>query len=217
MSNLYSVGQMNQLGDSFEVEGFTADDVTKLRQYSNLAGIKAVLNGTAKIQPVGEDVARTITINETTIAVNLGAVPKPPFDGTEVEQHIGKGWSIVEKRTDGLYVDGRKVILHLSKRQKNGKLLKGHELREELTGKPVLDANIFDALLSNLHLIPEDWKKDENDNTRYIFFWGTIYRYSNDDLCVRFMFYSGSLLNYGNSSLDLDWDDNDPAALLASY
>ncbi len=216
MSNLYSVGQMNQLGDSFEVEGFTADDVTKLRQYSNLAGIKAVLNGTAKIQPVGEDVARTITINETTIAVNLGAVPKPPFDGTEVEQHIGKGWSIVEKRTDGLYVDGRKVILHLSKRQKNGKLLKGHELREELTGKPVLDANIFDALLSNLHLIPEDWKKDENDNTRYIFFWGTIYRNSDRPLFVRYLFFLGGKWRSNYYWLGNDWNDNYPAALRAS-
>ena len=37
MSNLYSVGQMNQLGDSLEAEGFTADDVTKLKQYANLA------------------------------------------------------------------------------------------------------------------------------------------------------------------------------------
>jgi len=62
MSNLYSVGQMNQLGDSLEAEGFTADDVTKLKQYANLAGIKAVLNGTAKIKPVGEDATRTITM-----------------------------------------------------------------------------------------------------------------------------------------------------------
>ncbi|HEY4507246.1 MAG TPA: hypothetical protein VJH71_03780, partial [Candidatus Paceibacterota bacterium] len=118
-----------------------------------------------------EDTTRVITLNSTTIAVNLAATPKLPFNGAEVEQHIGEGWAIVEKRTDGLYVNGRKVALHLSKRQQNGKSLKGYDLRDELTGKPVLNANLLDALADNTHLIPEDWKKDENDNTRYIFFW----------------------------------------------
>src|SRR3989338_7937218 len=216
MSNLYSVGQMNQLGDSLEAEGFTADDVTKLKQYANLAGIKAVLNGTAKIKPVGEDATRTITINGTTIAVNLGAPLKLPFNGAEVEQHIGEGWVIIEKRADGSYVDGRKVILHLSKRQKNSKSLKGHELREELTGKPVLDANILDALLSNPHLISEDWKKDENGNTRYIFFLGTIYRNSDRPLFVRYLFFLGGKWRSNYYWLGNDWNDNYPAALRAS-
>ena len=216
MSNLYSVGQMNQLGDSLEAEGFTADDVTKLKQYANLAGIKAVLNGTAKIKPVGEDATRTITINETTIAVNLGATPKPPFKGAEVEQDIGEGWSIVERRTDGLYVDGKKIVLHLSKRQRNGKRLKGYELREELTGKLVLNANILDALLHNRHLILEDWKKDENGNTRYIFFWGTIYRNSGGGLYVRYLYFSGGEWYSDYDWLDYAWHSIDPSAVRAS-
>src|SRR3989344_6516257 len=138
-----------------------------------------------------EDTTRVITLNLTTIAVNLAATPKLPFNGAEVEQHIGEGGAIVEKRTDGLYVNGRKVALHLSKRQQNGKSLKGYDLRDELTGKPVLNVNLLDALVDNTHLIPEDWKKDENDNTRFIFFWATVYRNSDGSLCVRCLFWGG--------------------------
>ena len=216
MSTLYSVGQMNQLGDALEAEGFTPEDVTKLKQFSNLAGIKAVLEGVAKIKPITEEATRVVTLGPTTIVVNLAASPKLPFNGAEVESHIGEGWVIVEKRTDGLYVNGRKVVLRLSRRQQNGKSLKGYELREELTGKPVLNANVLDALCDNPHLIPEDWKKDERGNTRYIFFWGTIYRYSSGFLYVRCLYFHDGTWHRLYFWLDGVWDGYDPAVLLAS-
>ncbi len=49
MSSAYSIGSMNQLGDSLENSGFTPDDVTKLRKFGNLNGIKDVLDGKAEI------------------------------------------------------------------------------------------------------------------------------------------------------------------------
>lgn len=158
-----------------------------------------------------------VTLGPTTIKVNLDAAPKLPFSGAEVERHIGDGWAIVEKRSDGLYVSGRKVIQHLSKRQQNGKSLKGYELREELTGKPILNANLLDALYENTHLIPEDWKKDEQGNTRYIFFWGTIYRGSDGNLSVRYLFFNdGAWRRRYCRWLGRDWRGYDPAASLAS-
>ena len=160
---------------------------------------------------------RVIVLNPTTIAVNLAATPKLPFNGAEVEQHIGEGWAVVEKRPDGLYVNGRKVILHLSKRQLGGKQLKGHELRDELTGKPVLNANLLDALYDSPHLIPEDWKADENGNTRYIFFWGSIFRDAYGNLCVRYLYFDvGVWYRYYAYWLDYGWLGRRPAALLAS-
>ena len=110
--------QTHQLMERLEAEAFTPEQVTKLGQFNNLAGVKAVLEGTAKIKPMAdEDAARLITINSTTIAVNLVATPKLPFNVAEVERHVGEGWAIVEKRPDGrLYVNGRKVVLYLSKR-----------------------------------------------------------------------------------------------------
>ena len=163
-----------------------------------------------------EDATRATTLNETTIAVNLGASPKLPFNEAEVEQHIGEGWAIVEKRSDGLYLNGRKVVLYLSRRQQNGKLLKGYDLREELTGKPVLFANLLDALYDNPHLIPEDWKKDDRGNTRYIFFWATIFRGSVGYPYVRCLFFADGAWNRHYSWLGIDWLGNDPAALLAN-
>ena len=216
MSTLYSVGQMNQLGDALEAEGFTPDDVTKLKQFSNLAGIRGVINGLAKIVSIAEDATPVITINETTIAVNFGASPKLPFNGAEVEQHIGTGWAIVEKRADGLYVDDRKIILHLSKHQMGGKWPKGYELREELTSKPVLNANILDVLYQNIHLIPEDWKRDENGSIRFIFFWGSIFRDSLDRLHVRYLFFDGGEWRSYCHGLDRVFFDSSPAALRAS-
>ncbi|MBI2023291.1 hypothetical protein HYT01_01860 [Candidatus Giovannonibacteria bacterium] len=207
---------MNQLGDSLEAEGFATSDVTQLTQYSNIAGIKAVLNGSAKIVPISEDTSRFITLNETTIAVNLAAAPKLPFNGAEVEQNVGEGWAILEKRTEGLYVNGEKMVLYLSKRQKNGKQLKGFELREELTGKPVLNASVLDALLANTHLIPEDWKRDENGNAIYIFFWASIFRGLGGCFCVRCLCFCGVRWYSHYDWLNYGWYGDVPAALRAS-
>ena len=212
----YTEGQTHQLMNALEAEGFTPDHVTRLGQFGNLAGIKSVLEGSAKIKPVAEDATRVIPLNPTPIAVNLAAIPKLPFNGAEVEQHIGEGWAIVEKRADRLYVNGRKVILHLSKRQMNGKSLKGYDLREELTGKPVLNANVLDALADNPHLIPEDWKKDEQGNTRYIFFWATVYRNSHGDLYVCSLYFYDGVWSRDYDWLDSVWDGYYPAASLAS-
>ena len=148
--------------------------------------------------------------------MNLGAASELPFSGAKVEEHLGQGWVIVEKRADGLYVDGRKVVLYLSRRQQDGKTLRGYELRGELIGKPVLNANILDALYSNTHLIPKDWKKDKSGNTRYIFFWGTIYRNADDRLCVRYLYFSDGMWRRNYHWLGYDWHGYNPAALRAS-
>ena len=216
MSTLYSVGQMNQLGDALEAEGFTPDDVTKLKQFSNLAGIRGVINGLSKIVSVAEDATRVITINKTTIVVDLGASPKLPFNGTEVEKHIGIGWGVIEKRADGLYVNDRKVILHLSEHQMGDKWLKGYELREELTSKHVLNANILDALYQNIHLIPEDWKKNEDGDICFVFFWESIFRDSNGRLFVRCLCFHDGGWRFGCGWIGGNWYCNNPAAVRAS-
>ena len=85
------------------------------------------------LKPLGEQflaAPRVIVVDENTIRVNLDAPPLLPFDDATVETNEGGGWVTVQKRTDGLYVDGRKVILHRSERQKNGKVIEGYELRD---------------------------------------------------------------------------------------
>jgi|GEM_PF-3025528 len=56
MSNLYSIGAMNQLGDALEIAGFSTEEVTKLKQFKNLSGIRDLVNGKAEIKFIAEPV-----------------------------------------------------------------------------------------------------------------------------------------------------------------
>jgi hypothetical protein len=128
-----------------------------------------------------------------------------------------EGWTVEHHNKSGkLTWDASKVTLYLSDGQKNGKVLEGNKLRKELADKPVLNANVLQYLLGHPHLIPEEWKVDENGNTRYIFFWGTIYRNSLGGLCVRGLYWHGGGWHWCVFWLDLDWRGLNPAALCAS-
>lgn len=169
------------------------------------------------LKPLGAEflaTQRVKVVNDTTIMVNLDAPPKLPFDNAKIEKNSGGGWVKVEKREGELYVDDYRVVLHLSEQQKNSRM-SGHELRKELSGKPVLHPNILDALLEYPDLIPEDWKKDE-DRYIYIFFWAVIFRSSDGNLCVRCLYFSGGQWNGGCYWLGRDWVGINPAVLLAS-
>jgi len=52
MSSLHSIEAMNQLADALDAAGFTTDDVTKMRQYKELAKIKQILLGHAEIKMI---------------------------------------------------------------------------------------------------------------------------------------------------------------------
>ena len=135
----------------------------------------------------------------------------PPF--------VPEGWTMEEHRKGGLFklepgkIDTQ-IKLHLSAAQRDGKVIKGTKLREELKDKPVLNANVLDYLLEHQELIPDDWKKDEKGNSRYIFFWGTIYRDSDGDPSVRCLYWRGVVWHW--YWLEHVWREIYPAALRAS-
>ena len=122
-------------------------------------------------------------------AVDFSADPFMP-DGWSVEEHQKGKVAKLERKGDDLYLDGKKIEFWLSSEQKRG-VITGNILRAKLKGKPVLNANLLDHLLKNPHLIPEAWKKDENGNTRYIFFWGTIYRDADGSIYVCYLYWNG--------------------------
>ena len=162
------------------------------------------------LKPLGEEFLknqRIRVLSDTIIMVNLDAAPRLPFDGAQIEKNDGGGWVKVEKRKDELYVDGRKVILRIIERQKNGKTIRGYELHDELSGELVLHPNILDALREHLNLIPKKWR-----NAGCIFFWGAIFRSSGGNLYVRYLAWEGS----GCSWLTHGFGSNDPAAVCAS-
>ena len=134
----------------------------------------------------------------------------------DADPFIPNGWTVEDHQKGGQFkFDAAQVELYLDKAQKKGSI-EGNKLRKELENKPVLNANILDYLLAHTELIPEDWKKDEKGNTRYIFFWGTIYRNSNGFLFVRFLYWFGDRWYWNLDWLDYDWNGSGPAALLAS-
>ena len=219
----YLEGQVHQLVNRLEAEGFTPEDITNFGQSKAiLVGLRGVLRGTHEIKLVTKleeekpKPERIRVINETTILVNLDAPPNLPFNGAKIDFQSGSGWIQIEKRADGLYADDRKVIMYLSEHQKGKKVLRGHELQEELSGKLVLHPNIMDALCEYPHLIPEGWKVDEEGNTRYIFFWAVIFRHADGSLYVRCLCFLDGRWRRHCRWLDGGWLFQHPAALLAS-
>lgn len=200
MSTL-SIGLLNQLGDALEAAGYTPKDITKLRSSGKLGEIKNVLKGNAEITLV------THTID--------GDADPFMLSGWTVEAHQKTGAMKIERRGDDLYINDKKIELYLSKRQVGNKTIVGHKLREEVSKKEILNANVLDYLLAHLELIPKHWKKDENGNIRYIFFWGTIYRHSDGSLYVRFLYWFGVRWRWDCRWLDRDWRSSYPALVCA--
>jgi len=135
----------------------------------------------------------------------------------DADPFVPDGWKVEEHKKDGQFVfDPSKVEFYLSDGQKGDKYIVGNKLRKELADKPVMNANVLDFLLANPGLIPEDWKKDERRNTRYIFFWGTVYRHSVGRLCVRYLCWDGGWWLWSYDWLDRDWNGRNPALIRAS-
>lgn len=120
---------------------------------------------------------------------------------------IPNGWSVEEHKKGGLFkFDPAKISLYLSKKQKKGST-GGNDLRKELAGKSVMNANVLDYLLAHPELIPKRWKG------KAIFFWGTIYRGSDGDLYVRYLYWLGSEWDWSYDWLDGGFGSLSSAAL----
>jgi hypothetical protein len=117
----------------------------------------------------------------------------------------GYNWTIKKHKKNG-EVNLSKIVLYLDIEQKNG-YVKGNKLIIKLKGKKVLNANVLDYLLAHPELIPKKWKG------KYIFFWGTIYRGSGDNLYVRCLGWDGSGWGWNDGWLGGDFGSDGPAAL----
>jgi hypothetical protein len=191
---MLDVGQANELKLAFRREGFTNDEIKKLCEGSILAGVKNVLIGRSEIKSIDH-------------VIDCDVAPNLP----------NKSWEVEEHKKGGLWKwDEKDVILHLSETQKRGETIGGNDLRKELENERVLNANVLDYLLGHPELIPETWKKDEKGNTRYVFFWGTIYRDPGGDLGVRCLDWRGDSWRWIWFWLWSGWSDRAPAALRAS-
>ena len=183
MSTLYSIGQMNQLGDALENAGFTTDDVTNLRSFPYLSKIKEVILGCSEI------------------------VSKKNIIDLDADIFIPPGWKVVEHQKCGQFKwDTSKVELYLCDKQKVG-TINGTKLRKLLKDKPVLNACVLDYLLANPQLIPDSWKG------KSVFFWGTIYCDSYDALYIRYLCWHDGRWYWCHYRLGSNFDDHDLAAI----
>jgi len=129
----------------------------------------------------------------------------------DVNPFVPDGWKVEQHRKAGqLEWNPERISLYLSKRQKNGGDIGGHDLRKELESQPVLNACVLDYLLANPELIPESWRG------KAVFFWGTIYRDAVDRLYVRHLYWYGGGWGWYYYWLGGVWRDCCTAALLAS-
>ncbi len=129
----------------------------------------------------------------------------------DADPFVPDGWKVVEHLKGGQFMfDPAKVTLHLDEAQKGGGVIVGNQLRLKLKGRPVYNANLCDFYLKNPHLIPEEWKG------KVVFFWGTIYRSSYGDLCVRYLVWGGDEWHWRFNWLDDHFSDDNPAAVPAS-
>ncbi len=130
---------------------------------------------------------------------------------------IPNGWKIESHKKGGSFEwDPTKVALHLEPEQIAFKPLKGFDLQKRLEGKPVFNATMLDWFLAHTELIPESWKQDDDGNTRYIFFWGTVYRRSGGGLCVRCLYWEGDRWHRNADWLENVFGGLLPALLFAS-
>lgn len=186
---MLGVGTAHELEITLRKADWEINDVTKMAQNAELCRqIRAVLRGHAKIETV-------------THLIDSDAAPMIP-NGWKVEEH---------KKGGQLTFDVSKVGLYISTRQtEDDKWIGGNDLRKELADKPVLNANVLDYMLAHPELILDVWKG------KHLFFWGTIYRDSGDNLCVRYLCFLDGRWLWDYYWLGNRWDSSSPAAVSAS-
>jgi hypothetical protein len=108
------------------------------------------------------------------------------------------------------------LALHLDPGQTDGKVMTGNALRTALEGTPVYTAHVLDAYLAHPEFIPESLKKDVDGNTVYIYFWGTVYRGGDGNLCVRCLCWRGGAWGWFCCWLEFGWRSRSPVAVPAS-
>lgn len=198
----------------------TANNVTRGQESAVLIRLAEQMGCEDIEMAVSNFLRGNVTITVVRHTIDLAKTPRLPFDNAEVVKHEGKGVVEIELRSDdNLYIDGKKVVLHLSERQVGDKQIFGHELRKELEdGEQVrLNSNVLDYLYDHPELFPEHWKKDEKGEIRYIFFWGSIFRDPSDgSLFVRYLYWRGGGLFRRCYWLDDGWDRQLPSASVAS-
>ena len=128
----------------------------------------------------------------------------------DADPFVPDGWAVEEHQRGGSFEwSPEKVSLFLTEEQSNGSYNQGNDLRKKLEGSNPFNANCLDYLLAHPDLIPDEWKG------KWAFFWGTIYRHSFGDLCVRCLRWDGDEWDWYCYWLDDGFRGRNPSAVPA--
>ncbi len=202
----FSVGLVHELVITASKVGFEPKDFAALaHSEEKLSKVLGYLHGSCEIRPIDH-------------LIDLSLPCKLPFEGAIREKVAHGGVVKLEKRSDDLYLDGRKIVLHLSQNQKDGKVIGGHKLRKELeTRGGNIGGRVLDYLVDHPELWPESWKKDAEGRTIFVYFWEDIFRDpSSGNLFVRCGYWHEGEVVSRYDYLGNDWRDYDPADSSAS-
>jgi hypothetical protein len=135
----------------------------------------------------------------------------------DADPYVPEGWTVESHRRCGSMVWNPAKTLRFYLSRSQVRPIKGSELKGELDPMPVVNATLLDYLLDrqlvNPHFIPPEWKYDELGRTRYIFFWGTIYRFEGD-LCVRYLRWNALRWEWSHGWIDSQWNSQYFALLM---
>lgn len=179
MSAIMSSRLAAELDHAFERNGWSAEEVKFLSRGKLLAEVRRVVLGNAEIQI-------------TKHIIDCDAAPFVP-----------KGWAVEEHQEGGQF-NFKELLVQLSliEGQQTG-TLEGNDIRKELAmelpDKLSLNANVLDYLLAHSEIIPGYWKGKD------VFFWGTVYKDSEGDLCVRYLTRYDSKWDWNYRWLGSEW------------
>ena len=131
----------------------------------------------------------------------------------DVTPYIPDGWSVVEHTPRGQieFAPG-KIQLYLTDSQRQGLQPQGRGLVVRTDGE-VHDERLPAGLPAGeqgAHSL------DLEGGGRYVYFPATKYRDSDGALCLRCLYWNDGQWNWNYNWLDNHWDDQNPAAILAS-
>jgi len=165
----------------------------------NLGQIEALVNVIGGLEVVKSLIGGTVKAVITTA--------KPIID-MDANPYVPNNWKVESHKKGGqLEWNLERIQLYFSEQQNGDKWIEGNKLRKELKTQSVCNANLLDYLLAHSELIPESWKG------KAICFWGTIYRYSDGNLYVRYLCFNGRSWSGYCSWLDDGFGSSDPAVV----
>lgn len=215
MSTLYSVGQMNQLGDAFETAGFTPDEVTKLRS-SDLSRIRRLVQGFMVIVEVCFKLVLSKVFNPAEFIGKDWSVWKGPIDGKGLEGEEDR-----DVREDALTVIEWDQVILETNLQEGETYVKGEDKLCRLkAGKNIrLGGRAFLSLW-------EDYKTNKADsvleklrrakNVTRIYFFGLTLRSPRGDRYVLYLYFSDGRWCWHYDWLGYDWGAGARSASLTS-